>query len=48
MCSKHAVVDNKPEKLEAVGPFALKMIAFIAGAAVFLPLLAAFAAPFIG
>lgn len=36
------------EKLECLGPLALKAIAFLAGIAVFVPLVAAFAAPFIG
>jgi len=33
---------------EILGPFALKVMAFVAGAAIFLPLVAGFAAPFIG
>lgn len=48
MSSKNAVADAKSEKFEALGPLALKAVAFLAGLAVFLPLLAAFAAPFIG
>ncbi len=38
----------KQESLECLGPLAVKAIAFLAGVAVFVPLLAAFAAPFVG
>lgn len=48
MCSKQATVDCKSEKFEFLGPLAVKAVAFLAGAAVFAPLVAAFAAPFIG
>jgi hypothetical protein len=48
MCSKQATVDCKAEKFECLGPLALKAVALIAGAAVFVPLVTAFAAPFIG
>jgi hypothetical protein len=40
--------DCKHERLECLGPLAIKAIALLAGAAVFVPLVAAFAAPFIG
>ena len=48
MCSKQATADCKSEKFESLGPLALKVVAFLAGVAVFVPLVAAFAAPFIG
>jgi hypothetical protein len=48
MCCKQAPVDCKTEKFECLGPLALKAVAFLAGVAVFVPLVAAFAAPFIG
>jgi hypothetical protein len=48
MCSKKALIDCKSETLECFGPLALKAIALVAGLAVFAPLLAAFAAPFVG
>jgi hypothetical protein len=48
MCSKQAIVNCKSEKFECLGPLALKAVAFLAGVAVFVPLVAAFAAPFIG
>ncbi len=35
------------EKLESLGPLAVKAFAFLAGTAVFMPLVAAFAAPFV-
>lgn len=38
----------KHERIECLGPIALKAIAFLAGVTVFVPLMAAFAAPFIG
>jgi hypothetical protein len=38
----------KHETFERLGPLALKAVAFLAGVAVFAPLMAAFAAPFIG
>ena len=38
----------KQEKLECLGPLAVKAVALLAGIAVFVPLVAAFAAPFIG
>lgn len=40
--------DCRREKLERLGPFAVKAIALLAGIAVFVPLVAAFAAPFVG
>ena len=39
---------NTTQIIEAVGPVALKVVAFAAGLAVFAPLLAAFVAPLIG
>ena len=48
MCIK-TMIDTKSEALfENVGPIALKAIALLACFAVFAPLLAAFAAPFVG
>jgi len=38
----------KHETFESLGPLALKAVAFLAGVAVFMPLMAAFAAPFLG
>jgi hypothetical protein len=40
--------DCKRERLECLGPLAVKAVALLAGLAVFVPLVAAFAAPFIG
>jgi len=37
-----------PQTFEFVGPLTVKVLAFAAGIAVFAPLVAAFAAPFIG
>ena len=48
MSRKHATVDCKREKLECLGPLAVKAVALLAGLAVFVPLVTAFAAPFIG
>jgi hypothetical protein len=48
MCSKKVLVDCKAEAFECLGPLALKAIALVACVAVFAPLLAAFAAPFVG
>ncbi len=48
MRRKHAAADCKHERLECLGPLAVKAIAFLAGTAVFVPLVAAFAAPFVG
>ena len=45
MSTKHVA---KHDTLESLGPLALKAVAFLAGVAVFMPLMAAFAAPFIG
>jgi len=47
-CCKVMPADCRNEKLECLGPLALRLLAFAAGAAVFVPLLVAFAAPFIG
>ena len=48
MCSNSAIADRKSETFECLGPIALKAVALVACLAVFAPLLAAFAAPFIG
>jgi hypothetical protein len=40
--------DCKHDTFECLGPLALKAVAFLAGVAVFAPLLVAFAAPFVG
>ncbi len=45
---KQATTDCRREKLECLGPLAVKAIALLAGVAVFVPLVAAFAAPFFG
>ncbi len=37
-----------PQTLEVMGPFAVRVLAFAAGLAVFAPLTAAFVAPFVG
>jgi len=41
-------IDCREEKLECFGPLALRLLAIAAGAAIFVPLVAAFAAPFFG
>lgn len=41
-------IDCREEKLECFGPVALRLLAIAAGVAIFAPLLAAFAAPFLG
>jgi hypothetical protein len=41
-------LDCRNEKLECLGPLALRILAIAAGVALFAPLLAAFAAPFLG
>ena len=48
MCHIKAIVDGKTDHFEWLGPIALKAIALLAGIAVFVPLVAAYAAPFIG
>ena len=48
MCIKKALVACKSEAFECLGPIALKAITLAACVAVFAPLLAAFAAPFVG
>lgn len=48
MSCKSAVADCKHEKFECLGPLAVKAVALLAGIAVFVPLVTAFAAPFIG
>jgi hypothetical protein len=48
MCSKQELADCRHEALECLGPIALKAVALIACLAVFAPLLAAFALPFVG
>jgi len=48
MCIKKALIDSKSEAFELVGPIALKAIALLACLAIFAPLVAAFAAPFVG
>ena len=52
MPTKQAKIDRRREALECLGPIAVKAIALIAGATVFVPLVAAFAAgfaaPFVG
>lgn len=48
MCTRNANLDSKSETLECLGPIALKAVALMAGLAIFAPLVAAFAAPFIG
>jgi hypothetical protein len=48
MRTKQATTDCRREKLERLGPLAVKAIALLAGTAVFVPLMAAFAAPFVG
>lgn len=48
MRKKQATIDCRREKLECLGPLAVKAIALLAGTAVFVPLVAAFAAPFVG
>ncbi len=48
MSIKKAIIDGKSDAIECLGPIALKIIAFAAVLAVFAPLVAAFAAPFIG
>jgi hypothetical protein len=45
---KQATTDCRREKLECLGPLAVKAIALLAGVTVFVPLVAAFAAPFFG
>ena len=48
MCIR-AIIDSKSEAFfERLGPIALKAIALLACLAVFAPLVAAFAAPFVG
>ena len=48
MSRKHTTVDSKRETFECLGPLAVKAVALVAGLAVFVPLVTAFAAPFIG
>lgn len=48
MCSKQATIDGKTETFELLGPLAVKAVALLACIAVFVPLVAAFAAPFVG
>ncbi len=48
MRTKQATTDCRREKLECLGPLAVKAIALLAGTAVFVPLVTAFAAPFVG
>ena len=47
MCTKTANTDWPTEKLERIGPIALKLVALAACFAVFAPLLVAFALPFV-
>ena len=47
-CCKATPADCRNEKLECLGPLALRLLALAAAAAIFVPLLTAFAAPFIG
>ncbi len=47
-CCKATLADCRNEKLECFGPLALRLLAVAAGAAIFVPLLVAFAAPFVG
>ena len=44
----NSYTDCPEEKLECLGPLALRILAIAAGLALFAPLLAAFAAPFLG
>ncbi|HEY7610984.1 MAG TPA: hypothetical protein VIF14_17285 [Alphaproteobacteria bacterium] len=48
MRSHNAIVDGKTDTFECLGPVALKLVALLAVLAVFAPLVAAFAALFIG
>ena len=48
MCTKNAIIDGKSDTFECLGPIALKAVALVAVLAIFAPLVAAFAAPFIG
>ena len=48
MRTRQPTIDCRREKLECLGPLAVKAIALLAGTAVFVPLLTAFAAPFLG
>ena len=48
MRTKQTKTDCRREKLECLGPIAVKAIALLAGTTVFVPLVAAFAAPFVG
>jgi len=48
MCIKNAIIDGKTDTFEFLGPIALKAVALLAVLAVFAPLVAAFAAPFVG
>lgn len=47
-CCAATSADCRNEKLECFGPLALRLLALAAGAAIFVPLLVAFAAPFVG
>jgi hypothetical protein len=48
MRTQQATTDCRREKLECLGPLAVKALALLAGIAVFVPLVAAFAAPLVG
>jgi hypothetical protein len=48
MRTKQAATDCRREKLECLGPLAVKALALLAGIAVFVPLVVAFAAPLVG
>lgn len=48
MRTKQTKTDCRREKLECLGPIAVKATALLAGTAVFVPLVTAFAAPFAG
>ena len=48
MSTENTISDCKSDAFECLGPIALKAVALVAVLAVFVPLLAAFAAPFLG
>lgn len=48
MFTTNPMMNPKSEKFECLGFIALKAAALVAGLAIFVPLLAGFAAPFIG